>query len=114
MLVALVEVRHGRHEPTVHGLVEVYLRSIGVEHRCELVACLQILGVGCLLAVHGLCLYRVFLVLGVEPFGCVEPVFRWHVLDPRVLKATVVEDHVHDHLETFLVSLVDQTAVVGV
>ena len=38
MQIALVQVRHGGHKPTIDGLALVYLRGIGVENRRELVA----------------------------------------------------------------------------
>ena len=62
--VALVEVGHGGHEPSVYGLSEVYLAGVWVDDGCELVACLEVFVVDLGIAVHGLQCHGLGLVLG--------------------------------------------------
>ena len=84
MRVALVEVGHGGHEPGVDRMLEVIVGDVGVVDGGE--------------AVVG---HRVAL-------GMVEPVGRRGVLHPGVVGAGMIEDHVHHHLQTPLVGVLDQ------
>ena len=105
----LVQVGHRRHEPSFDSLLHVDLRGVGVHHWGELIARLQVLALGRLraVAVGGETRHRVAsALLFVEPLGLVQPVLRGHVLRPGVLKAAVVEDHVHHYLQAFLMGLV--------
>ena len=114
MLVALVKVRHCRYKPSIHSLVHIHLGCIWVEHWCELIACLQILVVGHLVAIHCLCLNGILLILGIKPFGGVKPILRRHILNPRMLKATMVENHIHHYLQSLLVSLINKFTIIGI
>ena len=69
--VMLVEVGHGRYKPAFCRLFQVYLGGVGVFDRCQLITGLQILA----------------LLFVLEPFRRVQPVFRRHVLRPRMLEA---------------------------
>ena len=117
MWVALVQVRHRGHEPSLDGLLQVYFRGVGVHHGREFIRCLQVGTLGRLraVAVGREARHRVAAALLLrEPLWGVQPVLRRHILRPGVLKAAVVEDHVHHHLQPFLMSLVAETAVVFV
>ena len=102
--IALVQVGHSGNKPALSGLLEVYLRGVGIHDRGQLVGSLQEAGALGLRRTTGL----------YEPVGQVQPVLRRHVAGPGMLEARVVEDHVHNHLQPFLVGLVTQTAVVGI
>ena len=67
--VTLVEVGHGRHEPSVYCLVQIKLAGVGVEDCCQLAVCLEIFFVGLNDAI------LVVFCLVFEPLGGVEPVF---------------------------------------
>ena len=90
MHVVVVQVGHRGHEPALDGLLEVNFAGIRVHHRCEFVARLQVI---------------VLIV------GLVEPVVAGHVLEPGMVTAAVVENHVHHHLESSTVGLITQAAV---
>ena len=114
--VALVEVGHCRHEPSVYCFTQVYLACIRIEHRCKLIAGLQILVVDLGIAVHGVQFLLMLgcLIFGREPFGSVKPVLRGHVGYPWMVESAMVENHVHNHLQTFAVSLVYKTLILVV
>ena len=101
MGIVVVEVGHRRHEPTFKSFVQVYLRGVWVADRCQLVTRLLVFLVGC----------RFSVCIG-KPFWIVEPVLRRHISHPRMLKAAVVENHIHHHLQTMLMGFVRQSAIV--
>ena len=115
MGVVLVQVRHRGHEPSFDSLLQVHLRGIGIHYRSQLIRCLQI-GTLCGLravAVGSEACHRVATALFLrEPIGSVQPILRRHVLSPRMLKTTVIEDHVHHDLQSLLVGLVAEQFVV--
>ena len=74
MRVLLVEVGHGGYEPAVVHLVGIVLGSIRVYVRGQFEGGL----------------HEVVFVVGV-----VEPIFGGHVLNPYMLYAAVVENHIH-------------------
>ena len=111
--VALVEIGHGGHKPSVDRLVQVDLRGIGIEHGRELITGLEIERVFSGLAFGqaraGVAARR--LVFLCQPLGGVEPVVRGKVAEPGMLESAVVEDHVHHDLESFGVGIGDELAI---
>ena len=111
----LVEIGHRGHEPTLGCLLEVDLRGIWIHDRGEFVAGLQIfalcgfrtIGIGGE-ACHGVTATGIF----IQPLRSVQPVFGGHILCPGMLKTAMVENHVHDNLQSFRMSLVAETLVV--
>ena len=104
MGITLVQVGHGRHEPPVNRFLHIHLRGIGVEYGRQLVTGLQEArpcGVACSLR------------LG-KPLGKVQPVLARQVGHPGMFKAAMVENHVHHHLQPFLMCLVNQFPIVGI
>ena len=114
MAVALVEVGHRRHEPSVNGLLHVHLAGVWVEHRCQLIAGLQVFVVHLSRTVYSLRFLVVCLILRTQPFRIVEPVGRRHVHHPGMLESAVVENHVHHHLQSLFMSVGNEPAVVFV
>ena len=98
----LVQVGHGGYEPAFRCLSQVHLRGIGVHDGGQLIRRLQEAGAVSLGGSIRL----------LQPLGQVQPVLCRHVQCPGVLKARVVEDHVHHHLQAFSMCLVAQAAVV--
>ena len=94
--IMLIQIWHRGYEPAFGCLLEVNLRSVRVDNRCQFVTSLQILT----------------LWLLVQPIGSIQPVFRWHVLGPRVLKSAMIENHVHNNLQSFRVGFVAKMLVV--
>ena len=88
--VALVEVGHGGDKPSVGSLLAVDVGGVGVEDGRELIAGLEAIA------------------------GMVEPVAGRAVLLPGMVTAAMVEDHVHDDLQSALVAGADQGAIVGI
>ena len=88
--VALVEVGHGGDKPSVGSLLAVDVGGVGVEDGRELIAGLEAIA------------------------GMVEPVAGRAVLLPGMVTAAMVEDHVHDDLQSALVAVADQGAIVGI
>ena len=111
----LVEVGHGRHEPTLGRLLEVDLRGIGIHDRGEFVTGLQVLALCGFRAVGigGKACHRVTAAgILIQPVGGIQPILGRHVLCPGMLKTAMVEDHVHDNLQSFRMGLVAETLVV--
>ena len=104
MRVPLVEVRHRWNKPALNGFLQVYLRSVWIFHGRQLIARLQEAG-ACRIA----CSLRLL-----EPLRKVQPILRRHIERPRVLETTMVEDHIHYHLQSSVVSLVAEPAIVVV
>ena len=79
--------------------MQVHLAGIGIEHRRELIAGLQILVVHLGVTVHRvhLLLMLLGLIFGQEPFRSVKPVLRRHVCHPRMVETAMIENHVHHH-----------------
>ncbi len=114
--VALVEIWHAWHKPSIHRLMQIHLASVWVEHWSQLIVGLQVLVVDGSAAIHRTNLLLVFcsLILRRKPFRGIEPVLRWHIGHPRMLETTVIEDHIHHHLQALLVSLSDELLVLGI
>ena len=102
--VVLVQVGHGRDKPSLHRLTLVHLAGIRVAHRCQLIASLQEAGTARIAGATRL----------LEPVFQVEPVVAGHIGHPRMLEAAMVEDHVHHNLQSLLMGLVGQTAILFV
>ena len=102
MRIALVQVGHGGYKPTVHGLAQVNLRSVGILDRRQLVA--RLLETGSCRITRSLRF--------LQPVGQVEPVLRRHVLRPGMLETRVIENHVHHHLQSLRMSLIAESAIV--
>ena len=117
MGIVLVQIRHRRHEPSLYRFLHVYFRGIGIHHGGKFVARLQIFtsltSITSLTSfIRETCYGVATTLLLVEPLRHVQPVFRWHVLCPWVLKTTVVEDHVHHDLQSFRMGLVAESLII--
>lgn len=88
--ILLVEVGHGRYKPAVVHLVGIVLGSIRVYVRGQFEGGL----------------HEVVFVVGV-----VEPIFGGHVLNPYMLYAAVVENHVHYDFDAACMGFFNQLLV---
>ena len=116
MGVALVEVGHRRHKPSIHCFVQIHLAGVWVDHWRQFITGLEIFVVHLSHTIHGAYVLLMLrsLIFWIEPFRCVEPVFRWHISHPRMEISAVVEYHVHHNLQSFAVGFICQTTVVSV
>ena len=101
MRIALVEVRHGRHKPSVHRLMQINLRSVWVFDGRQFITGLQ----------ETLCrVGRTIRLL--KPFMGIKPVFGRNVFHPRMFETAVIENHVHHYLQSFSMCCICQLAIV--
>ena len=122
----LIEVGHAGNKPSLYCFLEIYLRSIGIDNWGELVAGLEVLG--CFSSRASITssasiasitrIYReaghgvAAAILFIEPLGSVQPVFAGHIGSPRMLKTTVIKDHIHHNLQALLMSLIAEAFIV--
>ena len=109
--IALVQIGHGGHKPSVDGFLQVYFRCVWVEHRREFVAGLQILGVGFRAIWHAGLLVTPRAGAFLEPLRLIQPIVRGQLFEPRMFKSAVVENHVHHHFKPLSVGFVNELAV---
>ena len=74
--IALVQIWHTWYKPAIHSFCEIYLAGVWIEHRSQLITCLQILVVylGC--TIHGTYLLLMLrcLIFRSKPFWSIEPI----------------------------------------
>ena len=97
MRIVLVEVGHSRYKPTLNSLLLIHLACVRVEHGSELVASAQEVGTASIA-----CAIRLL-----EPFVSVEPIIARHIGHPRMLKAAMVENHVHYNLQALAMCIIN-------
>ena len=102
MLIPLVQVGHGRNEPAVNRFLHINLRSIRIFHRSKLIAGLLEASTRRITATLRL----------LQPIGQVQPVVGRHIQCPRMLKTTMVEDHIHHNLQSFGMRLIAESPVI--
>ena len=85
---ALVQIRHGLHKPSVCKGLNVRLCGIGIPQR------------------------RASVCGGREGSAVIDPIFGGRVCDPGMLIAAVIHDHVHDHLHVPIAGCIRQLPVV--
>ena len=87
MPVLLIQIRHASTKPSVKECFLLCLRSMRIHHRpFQMTSRLE------------------FSII-------IEPVFCWHILQPPMSTATMVENHVHHHLHAHTMCLIYQFTV---
>ena len=116
MWVALIQVRHRRHKPAIYSLLKVNFTGIRIQNRSQLIAGLLIHIIHGACSIHRTYLFQMFrgLIFWKQPLWSIKPVFGWHVSYPRMLKTAMVENHIHHHLQSLLVSLINQLFVFSI
>ena len=99
--ILLVKVGHSGYEPSVHCLTLISFGGIRVKHRSQFVRSLQV----------GTVLHIVQTIGCTQPLWLVEPIFRWHILHPRMFKSTMIEYHVHHQLDATCMTINSQLTV---